>query len=70
MDKEDVAYMHTMEHYLARKIEGNLAIGDNMHLEGIMLSEIRDRKTSTTGILYKWNPKGKKSLTLTNWVKK
>ena len=44
MDKEDVAYMHTMEHYLARKIEGNLAIGDNMHLEGIMLSEIRERQ--------------------------
>ena len=39
-----MAYMHTMEHYLARKIEGNLAIGDNMHLEGIMLSEIRERQ--------------------------
>ena len=70
MDKEDVACMHIMEHYLARKKEGNLANGDNMHLEGTMLSEIRQRKTNTTGILYKWNLKGKESLTLTNGVEK
>ena len=47
-----MAYMHTMEHYLARKKEGNLAVGDNMHLEGIMLSEIRQTEKDK----YHWYP--------------
>ena len=57
MDKEDVAYMHTMEHYLARKIEGNLAIGDNIGrlrgYKGIMLSKISQiKKEQLHGIAY------------------
>ena len=45
MDKEDVVYMHTMEHYPAIKREILPFAATWMDLKGIMLSEISQRRT-------------------------
>ena len=46
MDKEDVVYIYTMEYYLAIKKNEILPFATTwMELEGIMLSEISQRKT-------------------------
>ena len=47
MDKEDVVYMYTMEYYLAIKKNEILPFASTwIQLEGIMLSEISQRKTN------------------------
>ena len=47
MDKEDVIYMYTMEYYLAIKKNEILSFATTwMELEGIMLSEISQKKTN------------------------
>ena len=46
MDKEDVVYVYTMEYYSAIKKNEILPFATMwMELEGIMLSEISQRKT-------------------------
>ena len=48
MDKEDVVYMYTMEYYLAIKRNEILPFATTWEeLEGIMLSEISQRKTKS-----------------------
>ena len=65
MDKEAVVYMYTMEYYLAIKNNGILSsVATRMDLEGIMLSEIRQRKTNT--LLYHLYVKSKKYNKLVN----
>ena len=45
MDKEDVIYVYTMEYYLAIKKNDILPFAATwLELEGIMLSEIRERQ--------------------------
>ena len=47
MDKEDVVYIYTMEYYSAFKKNEILPFATTwMELEGIMLSEIRERQKS------------------------
>ena len=47
MDKEDMAYKYTMEYYSAIKKNENFPFAMLwMELEGIMLSEISQRKTN------------------------
>ena len=47
MDKEDVVYIYTMEYYSAIKKNEILPFATTwMELEGIMLSEIRERQKS------------------------
>ena len=47
MDKEDVVYRYTMEYYSAIKKNEILPFATTlMELEGIMLSEISQRKTN------------------------
>ena len=47
MDKEDVVYIHKMEYYSATKKNEILTFATTwMELEGIMLSEINQRKTN------------------------
>ena len=43
-DKENVAYIYTLEYYSAIKKERNLAFTTGMQLEGMILSEIRQTK--------------------------
>ena len=46
MDKEDVVYIYTMEYYSAIKKNEILPFATTwMELDGIMLSEISERKT-------------------------
>ena len=46
MNKEDVVYIYTMEYYLAIKKNDILLFATTwMQLEGIMLSDINQRKT-------------------------
>ena len=47
MDKEDVVYIYTTEYYSAIKMNGILPFATTwMELEGIMLSEMSQRKTN------------------------
>ena len=47
MNKEDVVYVYTMEYYLVIKKNEMLPFATTwMELEGIMLSEISQRKTN------------------------
>ena len=65
MDKEAVVYMVTMEYYLAITNNGILpSVATRMDLEGITLSEIRQRKTNT--LLYHLYVKSKKYNKLVN----
>ena len=49
MDKEDVVYIYTMEYYSAIKKNEILPFATMwMELEGIMLSEISQRKANIT----------------------
>ena len=43
-DKENVAYIYTLEYYSANQKERNLAFTTGMQLEGMILSEIRQTK--------------------------
>ena len=64
MDKED-GYLYTMEYYSATKKSGVLPFAAAwMDVKGIMLSEVRKRKTNTVlnialvcGITCMWNLK-------------
>ena len=49
MDKEDVVYVYTVEYYLAIKKNKEILpfVTTWMELEGIMISEISQRKTNT-----------------------
>ena len=48
MDKEDLVYIYTMEYYSAIKKNAILPFATMwMELEGIMLSDISQRKTQT-----------------------
>ena len=68
MDKEDVEYIYNGILFSCKK-EGNPAILKAwMELEGIMLREVRQRKTKLHGITYMWNKK--KSQTHKNRVEK
>ena len=59
MDKEAVVYVSTMEYYLAIKNNEILpSVATWMDLEGIMLSEISQRKTNP--LLYHLYVKSKK----------
>ena len=51
-------YIYTIEYYLAIKNDEILPFGTTwMDLEGIMLSEVSQRKTNTICFTYRWNLK-------------
>ena len=57
MDKEDVVYIYTVEHYSAIK-KNEITAATWMNLEIILLSEISQKKKQQIPyITYTWNPK-------------
>lgn len=60
--KEDLhTHIHAQLNLFSHKKEGNLALTTRRALEGIILSEISQRKTNTYDLAFMWNIQNKQA---------